>query len=143
MRDKMLKIADRLDARAEARTQNTVNRFYREMDYCRQQGKECLAEPPTIDEVSGTLHIIAEEIRETLSLLETEEYTGGGDVFTIEDFTKQCGVGFIDSDGEGYYASNLNPHGKIIMVRNLPARASRITVGDVNEDVTHVVGYNK
>jgi len=146
MREQMLKLADRLDVRGEARTQNTVNAYWREFDYCKQEGKECLTPPPQIDEISMTLHIFAEEIRETLETVEYREFNPeNGDLYTIEKFEKQCGYGIIDSDGNGYYAREIDGGGgKMKMVESsLPAVPSRIAGGDVNREFTHVVWYNK
>lgn len=131
MREQMLHIAGRLEKRAEA----IFNNLWRHYDIA--SGK-----PMPKSAMAGALNIMAEEIRETLEPIEYHTYGKGGDVFTIKEFAHHCEVGplFVDSDGEGYYAKEVDGH---ISESNRIASPARIAGGDVNKDFTHVCWYNK
>ena len=132
MREKMLKIADRLDARADA----IFNNLYRET-----RGKT-LEIPKS--QMAGALRIFAEEIRETLEKIAFREWDGHGDMFSVYDFASNCGMMFVDSDGIGYYAKkHPGKYNDTMLVSSLPAVPSRIAGGDVNREYTHVAWYNK
>lgn len=131
MRQKMLHIADRLENRVQA----IMNNRWRVYDIKSN-------DPLPSSDVARALHIMAEEIRETLETIEYHTYAGGGDVFTIEDFARNCEVGplFVDSDGSGYYAKKVDGH---LSESNRVASPRRIAGGDINKDFTHVCWYNK
>ena len=156
MREKMLIIAERLDKRADAIFQNLHNEWERECELHRQnahtvrlKGDDLPPLPYPKNQMAGALRIFAEEIRETLEPVEYHEFDPKyGELFTIEEFEKQCGVSIIDSDGKGYYAKQVDtyrfsPHKARMMKSNLIASPRRIIGGDVNSDFTHVCWYNK
>ena len=156
MRDKMLKIADRLDKRADAIFHNLYREHWREVELYKTGAKDLKLKAKDLphlpfpkSQMAGALRIFAEEIRETLEPIRYREFNPKyGELYTIEKFEKQCGRGIIDSDGEGYYAKKVDtyrfsPHKARMMESNLIASPRRITGGDVNRDFTHVVWHNK
>lgn len=131
MSKEMLHIARRLEKRAEA----IMNNLWREYDMKSN-------EPFPKSGIARALNIMAEELRETYEPIDYHTYSNGGDLFTIEEFANCCEVGplFVDSDGEGYYAKEVDGH---ISESNRIASPARIAGGDVNKDFTHVCWYNK
>ena len=141
MRDKMLQLADRLDDRADAIFTNLYREYRRENRRREREAKEMRvpALPPIRapkSPMAGALVIMAEEIRELLEPIDYQAPYDFADKFTVKEFASQCGMGFVDSDGSGYYG-NAN------MQSNKPARPSRLAGGDVDERWTHVYWYNK
>lgn len=61
-----------------------------------------------------------------------------GDVFTIEEFKKDCDAGlFVNSDGMGYY-------GFKDMMSSVPCYPSKIRTGEKTViKFTHVIWFNK
>jgi hypothetical protein len=126
MRDQMLKIADRLEKRAEA----IINNLWR--DYSLSSG-----EPYPKSEIAGALNIMAEEIREALEPVKMHHPPGFGSVFKLADFVAACELGaFVHSDGEGFYGTALEESDRI-------ACPARIAGGDIDKQWTHVYWYNK
>jgi hypothetical protein len=69
-----------------------------------------------------------------LELHDIPEY---GDHMTLEHFKQNCEDGlFIDYDGVGYYATSTQES-------DIEVYPSDITSGNINNNFTHIVWYNK
>ena len=78
----------------------------------------------------GQLHVLEDEYE----LHDIPEY---GDKFELKHFVDCCKCyGFIDNDGDGYYATEDKES-------NIPARPSEIILGYVRNDFPYVIWYNK
>ena len=80
--------------------------------------------------VYGEFHMLNDQY-------ELHDNPGIGTRMTVQHFMECCEVGgFINSDGEGYYATELQES-------DIPANPAEIVLGFVRKDFPYVVWYNK
>jgi hypothetical protein len=103
----------------------------------------CEFRKPEIDEIrklnSEKRLMMIPEFSEPMTCLKESKMLG--DLFTLEDFIKNCECGgFIDYDGSGSYSKEID--GKL-MESNISIYPSDIKFKSIRKDFTHVIWYNR